>query len=421
MKAIFLVIAVLFFMVSCKEETTTEPKPDKLAEVTILNQVWMTKNLDVEYYCNGDVIPQVTDPNAWSKLTTGAWCYYNNDPAMGAIYGKLYNWYAVNDPRGLAPIGWHVPSDAEWTALITFLGGEYAAGGKLKEAGTLHWLSPNTGATDEKGFSALPGGNRVDYNGKFEKINSDGGWWSSSESEYDAENAIRRFLYYRGAGIGMDDLPKGDAFSVRCIKNNSGLVPIINSISPASANINKFVTISGANFSNIQSKSYVTFNTTIATEIASWSDNQIKVKVPIGAITGKVSVTVGALKSNEFDFIVNSSIPNEVSIGQQIWLKRNLDVVTYRNGDTIPQVTNPADWSNLTTGAWCYINNDPALGAIYGKLYNWYAVNDPRGLAPAGWHVPSDEEWTILTTFIGGEDVAGYKLKEVGTAHWDNL
>jgi uncharacterized protein (TIGR02145 family) len=102
----------------------------------------MQSNLNVSHYRNGDVIPQVTDPTAWSSLTTGAWCYYNNDTANGTVYGKLYNWYAVNDPRGLSPQGWHVPTDAEWTNLTSCLGGESLAGGKMKA--TTLWDSPNT-------------------------------------------------------------------------------------------------------------------------------------------------------------------------------------------------------------------------------------------------------------------------------------
>ena len=134
-------------------------------EVTICNQVWATRNLDVTTYRNGDPIPQVTDIGQWGTLTTGAWCYYNNDPANGATYGKLYNWYAVNDPRGLAPAGWHVPSDSEWTTLTDCLGGVSIAGGEMKatgamETGTGLWFAPNVGANNSSGFTGLPGGGR---------------------------------------------------------------------------------------------------------------------------------------------------------------------------------------------------------------------------------------------------------------------
>ena len=113
----------------------------------------------MSHYRNGDSIPEVTDPNIFDTLTTGAWCNYNNDPANEAIYGKLYNWYSVNDPRGLAPQGWHVPADSEWTILTTFLGGSAIAGSALKDTSSL-WGSPNTGSTNSSGFSGLPGGYR---------------------------------------------------------------------------------------------------------------------------------------------------------------------------------------------------------------------------------------------------------------------
>jgi uncharacterized protein (TIGR02145 family) len=114
-----------------------------IPSVTICNQVWMLKNLVVTTYRDGTPIPEVTDPTEWDLLTTGAWCYYNNDPANGTVYGKLYNWYAVTDPRGLPPNGWHIPTDEEWVTLETCLGGVSVAGGKMKEMGTAHWLSPN--------------------------------------------------------------------------------------------------------------------------------------------------------------------------------------------------------------------------------------------------------------------------------------
>ena len=147
--------------------------------ITIGNQTWTKKNLNVSKYRNGDVIPQVTDATQWDSLTTGAWCYYSNNSSNGTTYGKLYNWYAVNDPRGLAPVGYHIPSQAEWNILINYLGGSSVAGGKMKEVGTTHWLSPNTGATNISGFTGLPGGYKIG-NGTFYSISDFGYWWSST-------------------------------------------------------------------------------------------------------------------------------------------------------------------------------------------------------------------------------------------------
>jgi uncharacterized protein (TIGR02145 family) len=219
-------------------------------------------------------------------------------------------------------------------------------------------------------------------------------------------------MYYRFFVLSLFLL----AFLFGCVDDNSSnpaKTAQITSISPTSGFVGDEITITGINFGTTQGTSYVTFNITKATEIISWSDTQIKVNVPSGATTGKVSVTTNGTKSNEVDFEVKTI--ETVTIGTQVWMKKNLDVDHYRNGDPIPQVTDSTQWYNLTTGAWCYYEND---NTTYGKLYNWYAVNDPRGLAPNGYHVPSDAEWTVLSTYLGGERVAGGKMKETGTTHW---
>jgi uncharacterized protein (TIGR02145 family) len=182
--------------------------------ITIGTQVWMLKNLDVATYRNGDPIPQVTDAAEWAALTTGAWCWYNNAPAQGATYGKLYNWYAVNDSRGLAPAGWHVPTDAEWTTLTEYLGGEAVAGGKMREVGMAHWCCPDTGADNSSGFTALPGGDRG-YGGTFYGLTYVGFWWSSTE--YSATGAWLRGL--GGMSTTRSVSGKKDGFSVRCVRD----------------------------------------------------------------------------------------------------------------------------------------------------------------------------------------------------------
>lgn len=130
---------------------------DNIKTVIIGTQEWTTKNLNVSKYRNGDIIPEVKDFKKWDSLTTGAWCYYNNDPNNGAIYGKLYNWFAVNDPRGFVPEGYHIPTIGELTILNDYLGGQFLAGGKMKEKGIVHWDSPNKVEVESCGFTALPG------------------------------------------------------------------------------------------------------------------------------------------------------------------------------------------------------------------------------------------------------------------------
>ena len=185
--------------------------------VSICCQRWMTKNLDVSTYRNGDAIPKVTDNAAWTALTTGAYCYYNNDSTTyAATYGKLYNWYAVNDPRGLAPEGWYIPTDFEWTTLGNCFGGNIEAGGPMKEPGTTHWSSPNTGANNKSGFTGLPGGER-ETSGLFYSIGTGGYWWSATVDA--SSTAWGRALYYNQSNIVLviDGMHSG--FSVRCIRD----------------------------------------------------------------------------------------------------------------------------------------------------------------------------------------------------------
>jgi uncharacterized protein (TIGR02145 family) len=195
------------------------------SSVTIGNQKWTDKNLDVSTYRDGTVIPKVDDAT-WSTLTTGAYCYYKNDSTTyAAIYGKLYNWYAVvgihdndaNTPnKTLAPEGWHVPTDGEWTTLTDTLGGVSVAGGKMKEAGLAHWASPNTGATNESGIAGLPGGYRK-VNGTFYSIGQYCGWWSSAQR--DNTVAWFRALSNSSGSVSSYYINKGSGYSVRCLRD----------------------------------------------------------------------------------------------------------------------------------------------------------------------------------------------------------
>ena len=185
--------------------------------VTIGTQVWMTKNLDVATFRNGDPIPEAKTAEEWEKAGENqqpAWCYYNNDPANGAKYGKLYNWYAVNDSRGIAPAGYHIPSDAEWTKLNDFLGGEKVADTKMKSKSG--WAENGNG-TNTSGFSGLPGGH-CSYNGSFFDVGEDGFWWSSTEN-FTCLGGIRK-LYYDQPDIVYRNLyNERNGFSVRCLRD----------------------------------------------------------------------------------------------------------------------------------------------------------------------------------------------------------
>jgi len=396
----------------------------------------MTTNLKTTHYNDGTAIPLVTVGTAWaniynSNLTTPAYCWYNNDSITNKnTYGGLYNWYAVNTGK-LAPKGWHVATDSEWTVLENVLGDSSVAGGPLKEAGTMHWASPNTGATNSSGFSALPGGGRDSY-GVFSVIGTYGSWWSSTA--YDAANSWYRGMFYSGVGVfrqGVNGIC-ADGFSVRCVKDNAA--PVAPSITmqphPLTVTVGGSVTfsvtatgtaplsyqwyigstaISGAasasySISNVQAANAGTYTVTV-------SNGTLPNVTSNGAVLTVSAATGGTVTD------IDGNVYNTVAIGTQVWMVENLKTTKYNDGTPIPLVTVGSTWINLTTGGYCWYNDSIAYGNTYGALYNWHAVNMGK-LAPNGWHVPSDSEWTVLTSFLGGLTVAGGALKESGTTHW---
>lgn len=212
-------LTLVILLQSCKKMDD-----DRLADidgnmyntVTIGTQEWMAENLKVTKLNNGTAIPLVTDNTAWINLKTPGYCWYNNDGAKYKNqYGALYNWYTVNT-TALCPKGWHIPTDADWTSLIHALQGEDYAGGQMKETGISHWNSPNKGATNVSGFSALPGGSRVDE-GVFYSITSHGGWWSATE--YGPSIAWSIHLFSNVIDTHRYREFKSDGFSVRCVKD----------------------------------------------------------------------------------------------------------------------------------------------------------------------------------------------------------
>jgi uncharacterized protein (TIGR02145 family) len=208
--------------------------------VKIGEQVWMAENLNTDRFRNGDLIPEAKTNEEWKKAGDNkqpAWCYYNNDPANGEKYGRLYNWYAVNDPRGLAPKGWHIPNDNEWTLISDYFGGERIAGINMKSntdwvarpewgvsvdtgSGPIYAEPYDGGGTNVGGFSAIPGGFRYP-NGTFDLIGRNSFWWSSTET-FSQQGLYT--AWYRAIDLYYNDLTRRDAahgngFSVRCIKD----------------------------------------------------------------------------------------------------------------------------------------------------------------------------------------------------------
>jgi uncharacterized protein (TIGR02145 family) len=223
------VMIILFFLQACLfthcHRQFTEPN-DKTGIMTDIDgnvyetvkigtQVWMAENLKVTHYRNGDAIPDVTDSLIWQILTIGACCVYDNSEENVPVYGYLYNWYTVSDSRNITPAGWHVPTDAEWETLVDYLGGTSSAGGKLKETGEDHWNSPNTGAVNEGGFTALPGGFRS-VDGDFYSMGNYAYFWSLSESDDYAWCLALCCDYSRIQRAGYSKL---GGFSVRLVRD----------------------------------------------------------------------------------------------------------------------------------------------------------------------------------------------------------
>jgi uncharacterized protein (TIGR02145 family) len=213
-----IVIAPITFNPSITYGSMTDQDGNTYKTVTIVTQTWMAENLRTTKYNNGTTIPLVTSNTEWSKTTPGYCWYKNMETVYRNIYGALYNWHTVITGN-LCPAGWHVPSNTEWETLITYVGGEMVAGGKLKETGTIHWYTPNTGATNESGFTALPGGWR-ESEGIFGYNGIDGLWWSSTEYEDDISCAWDIVVYSTYNDVSSSDwMDKRSGISVRCIKD----------------------------------------------------------------------------------------------------------------------------------------------------------------------------------------------------------
>jgi uncharacterized protein (TIGR02145 family) len=209
-------------LLSITQKILSEIKP-QFESVRIGNQEWMTRNLDVDRFRNGDLIPLIESREEWKKAGENgqpAWCYYDNDPENGKKYGKLYNWYAVNDPRGLAPEGYHVSTDEEWTILEEFLGGKDIAGHKMKsDNGWAEWEDEdgefqNGNGDNSSRFNVLPGGYHG-YDGSFGNIRCSAICWSPSYFPFS------RFLNIYSGNVGRNDtISKQDGHSVRCLRDD---------------------------------------------------------------------------------------------------------------------------------------------------------------------------------------------------------
>jgi uncharacterized protein (TIGR02145 family) len=209
----YFVLCIVFFcfILSCKK---TDQNGFEISTIKLGDQTWMSANLSVDKFNNGDMIKEIKTKDEWRdaiKSKTPAWCYYDNNVENGKKYGKIYNWYAISDPRGLAPDGWHIPNNEDWLKLVNFLDGIEVAGTKMKSMSG--WKNQGNGS-NESGFNGLPGGYRFS-NGSFNKLEKYIYWWSSTDSSN--EKYWNIYLRYNSGELGMKEM--GDCGYVRCVKN----------------------------------------------------------------------------------------------------------------------------------------------------------------------------------------------------------
>ncbi|TSA23454.1 hypothetical protein D4R71_08545 [bacterium] len=446
-------IKLILSLISCdkttgpnNQTTVTDIDGNIYKTVKIGDQVWMAENLRVTHYRNGEPIPNLTANNDWTWTPSGAYCVYDNNPLNAESYGNLYNWLAVDDICSLAPGGWHIPTDEEWQILIDYLGGGTIAGGKMKEIGTIEvgdgiWHEPNTGATNESGFKGLPGGYRYLVSGEFKKIGYYSYFWSSSGSS--VTTAWSWSLRNDSQGVGHVGVDKRYGYSVRCIRNNGANQPPDKPTNPSpvdnSDSISIYTNLSwtctdpnddpllynvyfgfSSNPPLVKSGlNETTYNPGILSEETTYTW-RIKAYDDHGNFTmGNLweFTTTNAEASTVKD--IDGNVYQTIQIGEQVWMAENLKVTCYRNGDPIPHITDHDEWINTTSGAYCVYWNNPTNADTYGNLYNWYAVDDSRGLAPQGWHVPTDDDWKELEMHLGmtqtQADSTGYRGTNEGS------
>jgi uncharacterized protein (TIGR02145 family) len=421
-------------------ELFTDPRDGQTYNtVQIGDQCWMAENLNI-----GEMIiagpPYQTNNGIIEK-----YCY-DDDPANCKTYGGLYQWNEIMEyittqgVQGICPGGWHLPTDGEWTIVTDFLGGENVAGGKMKETDTAHWLPPNYGATNESGFTALPGG---DYHGLFKKMGSRGNWWSSTENS--STGAWKRSMYYYFHHVYRARNIKNVASSVRCVRDIENLPPELPSyLNPEDGaenqSIETFLWWTCTDPENDPMTYDIYFGTeaippqvaTGQTEI-NYDPGTLEINTEyfwkIVAHDDHENTTVGSVWSfttgddpflcgDSFTDLRDGKVYSTVLIGNQCLMAENLNIGEMINGNS--NMSN-----NGVIEKYCY-NNDPANCDTYGGLYQWNEMMEytttqgVRGICPSSWHLPTDGEWTTVTDFLGGESVAGGKMKETGTTHWNS-
>ncbi len=408
--------------------------------VMIGDQEWMAENLRVTKYRDSSPIPTGLSDAEWASATQGAYAAYNNDEQMSAAYGYLYNWYAVDDARGLCPTGWSAPTIDETIELLDYLISKgfpnewntpNTAGNALKSCRkvespyggecntTTHprWDANETHhGSNEFGFSGIPGGNRNPHEGTFWNIGSYGGWWTSSI--HSGTSAWYGDLASFSGFVGRTAFSMRRGISVRCIRDTPDEPSLFNlhlEVQPENSG-----SVTGAGEYQEGAEVSITATPEEGWAFVNWTgdteylDDAEAAAALVTMPADGVSLTAN-FEEIDSEIIYGDGVTdidnNEyvtVIIGDQEWMAENLRVTRYNNGDDILTGLSGSEWAGTVTGAYAIyphgsidgLNSDEDVLEAYGALYNWYAVNDSRGLCPDGWSAPNNDDWTKLEQSI---------------------
>jgi uncharacterized protein (TIGR02145 family) len=397
---------------SCEYENTCIDFDGNIYETIQLgSQVWMAENLKVTHYNNGESIPTDLDYLEWIGAEMGAYAVFLNDPSNGDSYGNLYNWFAVEDDRGVCPEGFHIPSDDEFVILEMYLGMSYEdaydiqwrgtnQGSQLAGNGDL-WTSGdlvNNPAFGTSDYDALPAGFRDAYQGNYVGSGSIGLW---STTSFDIDHAWSRLISYNHSGVNRGYANKHFGLSVRCVEDTEQV-----SGCPDPIACNYTPDVNEDDGSCWYSEEYYDCDGNCYNDI---DGDAVCDELEVLGCTDPEAINFdpNATDDGTCEFVdIDGNEYQTIMLGNQVWMAENLKVTHYNNGDPIPTGISNGEWQHdnvelLEFGAYAIYDDDPANADIYGNLYNWYAVDDERGICPEGFHMPSDEEWMILEMYLG--------------------
>ncbi len=402
--------------------------------VFIGDQCWMKENLKTTHYRTGTpIVYPGADNNAWQNNTTGAYAWYNNDSSWKDSYGALYNWHAVNNANGLCPTGWYVPSDDEWTQLVDYIiiqgypnqsNDPNGAGNALKSCRQVNsplggdcnttehprWHSHDTHhGFDEFGFAALPGGGRSGGSGSYFHLETHGYWWSSTETSSGWVWEWRMNSYEGGVSSGHNH-GKSAGFSVRCIRDETTpptTYNLILEVNPTGAGI-----VTGEGQFEAGEQINLNAEANPGWEFVNWTDDDGIVSEEAGFTytmpAQDVTLTANFVEE-QASFTCGDPLidPRDgqsyatVRIGNQCWMAENLNIGTRIDGSS-------NQYNNGIIEKYCH-NNSEAMCDVYGGLYQWdemmqyTTTQGVKGICPEGWHIPTDDEWTTLTTYVSSQ------------------